>query len=338
VLYTLPIWVPMELLMVNRTLLCLLSCFLLAACEKPLRLPYVPAELQNWPARYTGVRRLQLDVFQTGTVELPARLVYRGGSLLDTYTLDILVFVIEHPRHGLILIGTGLNRKIATEPEQYLGSFRTALGNPKMKEGQDIIAQLEQANLPLKKIHHVILPDLRLDHAGELESFPAAKAVVTAAEHSEAMTAGGQLYVSKEYDTVREWQFISFAGAGPLGTFKAHKDLFGDGSVVLIDATGVTAGGLAVLVRLPDAPVLLCGNLAWTEEQYRYARWPGLLFERAAWWDTVWRLKKFKELVPDAIILPDHDWAAVEEATTDDIVLYPFATDESAEDDDGTGT
>jgi len=75
---------------------------------------------------------------------------------------------------------------------------------------------------------------------------------------------------------------------------------------------GATAGGVAALVRLPTGPVLLCGNLAWTKEQYLYARFPGLLFDRTAWWEKVWRLKKFKELVPELVVLPDHDWATAE--------------------------
>ena len=133
-------------------------------------------------------------------------------------------------------------------------------------------------------------------------------------------------------DNPRKWRFIDFAGAKPLGTFRAHQDLFGDGSVLLIDAAGATAGGLAVLVRLPAAPVMLCGNLAWTVEQYRYARLPGLLADRDAWWEKVWRLKKFKELVPELAVLPDHDWAAIEAAKTKDMVLHPFSVQELTED------
>ena len=142
------------------------------------------------------------------------------------------------------------------------------------------------------------------------------------------------LYVSGEYDSVRQWRFIDFAGAQPLGTFRAHRDLFNDGSVLLLDASGATAGGLAVLVRLPTAPALLCGNLAWTKEHYFYTRLPGLLFDRDAWWEKAWRLKKFKDLVPELAVLPDHDWAAVEAAKTKDIILHSFSAEEAAEDSD----
>src|SRR5215475_2087356 len=96
-----------------RWLLFYLFIVLFSACEKPLRLPYITPELHNWPKAYKGVPGLRLHVFNTGTLEVRDKLVYRDGSLRDTASLDVLVFVIEHPRHGLILVGTGLNRQIA---------------------------------------------------------------------------------------------------------------------------------------------------------------------------------------------------------------------------------
>jgi hypothetical protein len=298
---------------------------LFAACDRPLRLPYILPELHNWPQPYKGVPGLKLHVFRTATVEVPSKLVYQNNGFLDTHVLDIVVFAIEHRRQGLILVGTGLNYQLAERPERYWGPLLTSLGKPDMDKGQDIVSQLKQAKLPENQVRYLILPDLRLDHTGHIESFPSAKVVVTTAEHNAAIEAGGtRLYLEKEYDAVREWQFIDFAGAQPLGTFHAHRDLFGDGSVVLLDATGATAGGLAVLVRLPSAPVVLSGNLAWTREHYFRTRMPSLLFDRDAWWEKAWRLKKWKELAPELLVLPDHDWATIEATKTPDITLHPF--------------
>lgn len=306
-----------------------------SACEKPLRLPYIAPELHDWPQSYKGIKGLRLHVFNTGTVEIPAKLVSQGSSVLDTQELDIMVFVIEHPRQGLILFGTGLNHEIADDPERYLGGFVNSLGSPEMEQGQDIGSQLKKAKLSDKKVRAIILPDLRFDHTGELESFPLAQAIVTSAEQTAATDQQRRLSLTKEYDNVSKWKTIDFVGAGPLGTFPAHRDLFSDGSVLLLDATGATAGGLAALIRLPAQPVVLCGNLAWTEEHYRYARLPGLLFDRTAWWEKIWRLKKFKDLVPELVVLPDHDWAAVEAAKTKDLVLHPFAAEETEKNKDG---
>jgi glyoxylase-like metal-dependent hydrolase (beta-lactamase superfamily II) len=274
-----------------------------------------------------------LHVFNTGKVTLPDRLVYRDGSLLAPHSLDVLAFVIEHPRQGLILVGTGLNRKIADEPERYLGALGGTLSAVEMAKDQNFPAQLKRAKLPEKRVRSVILPDLRFTHTGEIQSFPAAQRIATSAEHQAATEQGEEyLYLAKEYDHLRDWRFIDFAGAEPVGTFRAHRDLFGDGSVLLIDAAGATAGGLAVLVRLPTRPILLCGNLAWTKQQYFYVRPPGLVFNREAWWEKAWRLKKFKDLVEELAVLPDHDWTAVEIAKTKDMVLHTFSAKEETTD------
>lgn len=298
---------------------------LFTACEKPLRPPYIPPALQNWPNPYKGVNGVKLHVFKTGEVTVPKKVVYRGGSLLDTLELDVLTFAIEHPSKGVILVGAGLSRGVIDNADGYLGIFRTAIGSPTMAEGQDVLSQLESAGLSEEQVRDIILPDLRFSHTGELENFPNARVIVSSMEYITTTEEGeSALSLSDEYDGVKQWQFIDFSGAEPLGTFRAHRDLFGDGSVLLIDIAGATPGGLAVLVRLPRAPVLLCGNLAWTAEQARYVREPGFVFNRQSWWENAWRLKKFAELAPELVILPDHDWEAVEAAKTKDMIVHIF--------------
>ena len=203
-----------------------------------------------------------------------------------------------------------------------------------MQPGQDILSQLKAAKLSVEKVKFVILPDLRLDHSGELESLSQAAAVVTREEHATALSSSTLgLYMADEFDQVEKWQFVDFSTATPLGTFARSYDLFGDGSIELIDVAGATAGGLAVLVRLSGQPVLLCGNLAWTYSQARYAWPPGLAFRRELWWEKIWRLKKFKDLVPELLILPDHDWDAIRKVEAVDITVHEFSPTEEDEKD-----
>lgn len=306
-----------------------LLALLVGGCHDPLQPPHIVPELHNWPETYHGTPGLRLHVFQTGSMTLSSRLVYEGGSVFGQTQLDVLVFAIQHPHQGLILVGTGLNRALADSvadgPQTYLETPLSVLGRARLSAGQDIVAQLQAARLPADETTHIILPDLRPDHAGELEHFSGATAVVTSAEHAAAIGQTGLgAYLPKEYDQVAQWQFIDFGQAEPLGLLPAAQDLFGDGSVILLDASGMTAGGLAVLVRLPTGPVLLCGNLAWTRDQYRYTRLPGLAFDRDAWWDKIWRLKKWTQLAPELTVLPDHDWQAVEAGITVDMRLHIF--------------
>ncbi len=309
----------------------LASCVLIlgVACEEPLRLPYVEPVLHNWPEPYQGVSGLRLHIFHTGSITVSSRVVYQDGSFPQQHALDILVFGIEHPKHGLVLVGTGLNRGLVDDAPRYLGPFRSVFGRADMQPGQDILSQLKTARLSTEGVKFVILPDLRLDHTGELESLSQAAAVVTRAEHAAALGSRPLgLYMADEFDRVQGWQFVDFSAETPLGTFARSHDFFGDGSIELIDVTGATAGGLAVLVRLPARPVFLCGNLAWTRSQARYAWPPGLAFAREAWWEKIWRLKKFKDLVPALLVLPDHDWEAVRKVAVADIAVHEFSPPE----------
>ena len=315
----------------------LAACVLVlsVACEEPLRLPYIEPVLHNWPEQYQGVSGIKLHVFHTGSIALSSRVVYQDGSLPQQHTLDILVFGIEHPKQGLVLVGTGLNQGLAEDAPRYLGPIRSIFGQADMQPGQDILSQLRTARLSAEAVKFVILPDLRLDHTGELASLSQAAAVVTREEHIAALSSSPlSLYITDEFDQIESWQFVDFSTAPPLGIFARSHDLFGDGSIELIDVAGATAGGLAVLVRLPAQPVLLCGNLAWTHSQARYAWTPGLAVNREWWWEKIWRLKKFKDLVPELLILPDHDWAAVRRVEVSDITVHEFSP--SAKDEENT--
>ena len=302
------------------------------ACEEPLRLPYIEPVLHNWSEQYRGVSGVKLHVFRTGSIAVSSRVVYQDGSLPQQQPLDILVFGIEHPKQGLVLVGTGLNRELAEDAPRYLGPFRSIFGQADVQPGQDILSQLKTAQLSAERVKFVILPDLRLDHTGELESLSQATAVVTREEHAAALSSSPLgLYIADEFDQVASWQFVDFSTDTSLGTFARSHDLFGDGSIELIDVAGATAGGLAVLVRLPARPVLLCGNLAWTHSQAHYAWIPGLAFNRELWWEKIWRLKKFKDLVPELLVLPDHDWEAVRRVETTGVIVHKFSPPEEDE-------
>ncbi len=313
--------------------LCFFAFFLLS-CEKPLRLPYIPPELHSWPKQYKGVKGLKLHVFITGSLEVPQAFLGYGGSWLRRHQLDILAFLIEHPRQGLTLFNTGLNREVAKNPERYMGPLLFALTRPKMAEGQDLLSQIEQANLSTEEVRRIVVSDLRFNHTGELERFPSTEVIVTQIEYDVAQERRSDLlYWEGEYNHVDSWKFIDYTPDQPIGTFTSHIDLFGDRSLILIDAAGATPGNQALLVRLPSQPVLLCGSLALIKENYLYAGIPRLLFNREAWWEKIWRLKKFKDLVPELLVFPDHDLKTIKNLGAKDVIVHSFVEEKEKEKD-----
>ena len=67
-----------------------------------------------------------------------------------------------------------------------------------------------------------------------------------------------------------------------------------------------------MIVRQQDAPVLLAGDAAPVEESWRYAAMPFWAEDDGLWWETIWRIKKFLQLVPGAVVYGGHDARAMD--------------------------
>lgn len=304
-------------------MLCAAVCAVLAGgCEDDLRVPYIPPTLANWPQPYRGVAGLKVHVFNTGYVRVPEALVLRGGSLTRKRDLAVPAVLIEHPHQGLVLFNTGLNPK--AKEASPAGEWLAAVLGAEVLPGKDLASQMHDAGFKPEAVRWIVLANLRSDRTGELESFPKARVVVTKAEHEYAQ-GGNRGYDTSTFDDVANWKFIDFASTTGVATFPVHVDLFGDGSCLLLDASGSTPGALALLVRLPQQPLVLADGFAAVEEQVRYAAKPAAAADLDAWWDHIWRLKRFKDLVPDLVVVPGRDLAAVGALHARDIVVHPFA-------------
>jgi len=166
-------------------LLCAALCTVLAGgCEDDLRVPYIPPTLANWPQPYRGVPRLKVHIFNTGYLRVPEALVLRGGSLTRKRDLAVPAVLIEHPHQGLVLFNTGLNPK--AKDTAHAGEWLTAVLGVEVLPGKDLTSQMRDAGLKAEAVRWIILSNLRSDRAGELESFPNARVVVTKVEHEYA--------------------------------------------------------------------------------------------------------------------------------------------------------
>ena len=53
--------------------------------------------------------------------------------------------------------------------------------------------------------------------------------------------------------------------------------------------------------------MLFTGDAAAVAESWRYAGVPARSDDKDAWWDSIWRIKKFLQLVPEAVVAGGHD-------------------------------
>jgi glyoxylase-like metal-dependent hydrolase (beta-lactamase superfamily II) len=278
----------------------LLIALAACGCESERRVPYIAPTLHDWPRPYRGTAGTVLHGFVVGTRRGPERAVLRGGSLTRECELPVLAFVLAHPREGLVVIDTGL-KPTGAEPSEVGAGWPWALV-AELAPGHELPSQMRAAGLDPTRVRWVVLTNLRPDHAGGAKAFERARVVVSRVERQAAADRGASVA-----DEVTSWRFVDLSEGRPLGTFAAAVDLFGDRSCFLLDARGPTVGTVAVLLRLADRPVLLAGDLAPVAETVRYAAAPAALDDAEAWWDRLWRLKRFKDLEPALLVVPGHD-------------------------------
>jgi glyoxylase-like metal-dependent hydrolase (beta-lactamase superfamily II) len=268
----------------------------------------------------------------TGSVDPPAGLF--GGSWSSRVPLEIPAFVIEHPRAGAILVGTGLSPALREEPQRHLGWLLARVARPSVEEGAELRIQLEAAGFASARVRRVILPDCRFPQTGGLSDFRDAEVLAGRADREWGLRSGSGAGVLREdLLAVQRWQPVDFAAAKPLGTLARAVDLLGDGSVWLLDVAGYTPGTMAVLVRLPKGPVVLAGGAVPLASTLRTPVVPAVATDADGWWEAAWRLKRLRELA-EILVVPGFELSKVDDKPRPDVVLHRVGTGKAGGDDE----
>jgi hypothetical protein len=96
-------------------------------------------------------------------------------------------------------------------------------------------------------------------------------------------------------------------GGGKLEAQSGDKDVFGDGTVVILRTPGHTPGHQALLVRLKEkGPVILTGDAAHFHENYESDGVPGFNYNRAQTIASIDRIKEIEKNLHATVII-QHD-------------------------------
>jgi N-acyl homoserine lactone hydrolase len=130
-----------------------------------------------------------------------------------------------------------------------------------------LVSQLARLGITPDRIDIVAISHLHWDHLGQSASFPKARLLI-GKEDWEALTAP-QPDSRLEPDRLAPW----IKGGAPMEAVPGDKDVFGDGTVMMVATPGHTLGHHALLVRLPHfGAVMLSGDLYHSSDQYRDKR------------------------------------------------------------------
>ena len=161
--------------------------------------------------------------------------------------------------------------------------------------------QLGQLKITPDQVKYVGISHFHADHTGQLDTVPNATLLIGQKEW-DAITAPKPM-AGANVAGFTHW----ISGGGKVEPQAVDKDVFGDGTVIILRTPGHTPGHQALLVHLKDkGPVILSGDAAHFHENYDSDGVPGFNFDRA---ETIASLERIKQIEKNlkATVIIQHD-------------------------------
>jgi N-acyl homoserine lactone hydrolase len=158
-----------------------------------------------------------------------------------------------HHRQGYLLWDTGV-------PDALAGATQPAAGPIPWHRNRTLVSQLAAIGVQPADIKYVGISHTHGDHVGNVDLFPAATVLIQKAEY--------------------DWAFASatkpFSASHPAEKLEGDRDVFGDGSVLIVSTPGHTPGHESLMVNLPRTGwIVLSGDAAHFKDNYDNRRVPG---------------------------------------------------------------
>jgi N-acyl homoserine lactone hydrolase len=164
-----------------------------------------------------------------------------------------------------------------------------------------IVDQLKELNVTPDQVKWVGISHFHADHTGQLDPFKNATLLIGKGDW-DGITAPTPMQ-GANVAGFKSW----IDEKRKVETLTSDKDVFGDGSVIVLRTPGHTPGHSALLVRLKDmGPVLLSGDAAHFHENYEKNGVPSFNFDRA---QTIASIERMKQIVGNvkATVIIQHD-------------------------------
>ena len=266
------------------------TAFSLAPACTPATPPAdAPAEpVAETVAETEAAAPLTVNVLECGTLDVTDLDVFSsaGDYAGQTDTLTDSCFLINHP-DGRLLWDLGLPSMLVGAGVQTVGG----IFNVSME--QTLTAQLAELGLTPADIDYVSLSHDHFDHIGQIDQVQDAVWLVQEDEYNDMFPPEG---TEREIDPQLAAMWAAFR---PLEaqTIQGDHDVFGDGTVKILEMPGHTPGHSVLLLDMPESgPVLLAGDMYHRKESRELRRVP-----RFNWSEPVTResMDKFEALAEE---------------------------------------
>jgi glyoxylase-like metal-dependent hydrolase (beta-lactamase superfamily II) len=166
---------------------------------------------------------------------------------------------------------------------------------------EDLPNQLAKIKVKPEQIGRLGISHNHFDHVGQATTFPNATLMIGAADLAQFKV--DPLPFAVDPNLVKPW----LDGTSKVDPITGDRDVFGDGSVVILSTPGHTPGETSLLVRLAKTgPILLSGDVAHFESQFANRGVPTFNHDRADSLASMERLQAIAKSL-DAILIVQHD-------------------------------
>ncbi|MEJ0075679.1 MAG: N-acyl homoserine lactonase family protein [Alphaproteobacteria bacterium] len=181
-----------------------------------------------------------------------------------------------------------------------------AMTAPNVAPKVSIVDQLAKLDVKPEQIKYVGISHYHADHTGQVASFPNATVLIGKGDW-DAITAPKPA-TGVNFAPFEHW----IKGQGKVEPIPTDKDVFEDGSVIVLRTPGHTPGHSSLLVKLPQTGAyILVGDAIHFRENYDAFGVPWFNFDRA---QTVASIERIKQIAANlkAKVIIQHDARDVE--------------------------
>ena len=242
---------------------------------------------------------------------VPTALIVEGRRHPRRIENSLASFVVTHPT-ATFVVDPGVCVDVGQRAVAQLPAVLRAAVKPSTDVVPTVSALTEQG-YATADIDFALPTHAHWDHVCGLLDLPGLPVYLHRTEH-DWVTTGFVAPVGGVRGSLEGRTTVDYDLDGPsVLTFTRSHDLFGDGSVIVVDLAGHTPGSVGVLLHTAAGHMLLAGDAAWHTYQIDDIRqkssYPGGLADedRAEAFRTLHRLHAIKERVT---VVPTHDPAA----------------------------
>lgn len=251
---------------------------------------------------------MRLYAIEAGKMMSQAAFAYRGGKFTEPRVFGMGGILIEHPK-GNLLFDTGFGKDVDAHFKTIPALMRAT---SKYEKEPTVAEQLQKAGIALPALKAVILTHAHWDHVSGLADLPGVPVWVNDQERSFIKYGDDATALIRSFGELnyRVYNFPS----GPYLGFNKSYDVFDDGSVVLVPASGHTPGSIIAFITLPgEKRYALIGDLVWQTEGITLPAEKPWVSRKLVDWDEqrvrdlIVHMHQLQAAIPGLVIVPAHD-------------------------------